>query len=203
MGSGHFLVEVVDTTSNRLIDFLNGWSENPVWAFLEQTRQDILDEMERQHVTLDAERLTRVALLETRGAQALRLWRGPERDGGRTGQSLVVAGRLHLGRAAEFPGSPPETRQQPDRGAGGEVQAALQGQQTLFSQSKFAGVMLATDLMRQVSYLSDNTVAQARQSAQRLPRRPRPSGPLQARAGCLHLALVWQHAKQSQKGPGI
>ncbi|MFZ4816730.1 MAG: hypothetical protein ACOYL5_19495, partial [Phototrophicaceae bacterium] len=64
MGSGHFLVEVVDTISNRLINFLNGWSENPVWAFLDQTRQDIIEDMERQHVTIDAERLTRVALLK-------------------------------------------------------------------------------------------------------------------------------------------
>ncbi|MCB9451455.1 MAG: Eco57I restriction-modification methylase domain-containing protein [Anaerolineaceae bacterium] len=64
MGSGHFLVEVVDYVSNRLIDFLNGWTENPVWAFLEQTRQDILDDMERQRVTIDESRLTRVALLK-------------------------------------------------------------------------------------------------------------------------------------------
>ena len=56
MGSGHFLVEVVDYVSNRLIDFLNGWSENPVWAFLEQTRDDILNDMERQKVTIDADR---------------------------------------------------------------------------------------------------------------------------------------------------
>jgi hypothetical protein len=47
MGSGHFLVEVVDYVTNRLIDFLNGWSENPIWAFLEQTRDDILNDMER------------------------------------------------------------------------------------------------------------------------------------------------------------
>ena len=52
MGSGHFLVEVVDFISNRLIDFLNGWSENPVWAALERIREDILEDMERQHVTL-------------------------------------------------------------------------------------------------------------------------------------------------------
>ena len=62
MGSGHFLVEVVDYVTNRLIDFLNGWSENPVWAFLEQTRDDILNDMERQRVTIDADRLTRVSL---------------------------------------------------------------------------------------------------------------------------------------------
>ena len=42
MGSGHFLVEVVDFITNRLIDFLNGWTNNPVWALLEQTRTDIL-----------------------------------------------------------------------------------------------------------------------------------------------------------------
>src|SRR4029079_13615472 len=35
MGGGNFLVEVVDYVSNRLISFLNGWSENPVWAFIE------------------------------------------------------------------------------------------------------------------------------------------------------------------------
>ena len=64
MGSGHFLVEVVDYVTNRLIDFLNGWSENPVWAFLEQTRDDILNDMERQRVTIDADRLTRVSLLK-------------------------------------------------------------------------------------------------------------------------------------------
>ena len=43
---------------------------------------------------------------------------------------------------------------------------ALEGQLTLFSQSEFAGVMLATESMRLVSYLSDNTIEQMRQSAQ-------------------------------------
>jgi type I restriction-modification system DNA methylase subunit len=64
MGSGHFLVEAVDYISNRLIDFLNGWSENPVWALLERTRADILDEMERQGVSIDESKLTRVVLLK-------------------------------------------------------------------------------------------------------------------------------------------
>ena len=46
------------------------------------------------------------------------------------------------------------------RGGGGPEQIDM------FSGSEFAGVMLATDLMRQVSYLSDNTIEQTRQSAQ-------------------------------------
>lgn len=64
MGSGHFLVEAVSYISDRLLDFLNAWSENPVWAFIDQTRQDILDDMQRQQVTIDPDRLTRVALLK-------------------------------------------------------------------------------------------------------------------------------------------
>ena len=39
-------------------------------------------------------------------------------------------------------------------------------QLSLLAQSKFAGVMLATDLMRQVSYLSDNTAEQLASSRQ-------------------------------------
>jgi hypothetical protein len=49
-----------------------------------------------------------------------------------------------------------------------DVQKALEGDLTLFSRNKFAGVMLATNLMQQVSYLSDNTVEQSR-------RAPRPT----------------------------
>ena len=45
--------------------------------------------------------------------------------------------------------------------------AAAEGRADRYVQrSEFAGVMLATDLMRQVSYLSDNTIEQTRQSAQ-------------------------------------
>ena len=64
MGSGHFLVEAVDFISDRVIEFLNGWSENPVWALLARTRDDILADMERQGVSIDAEKLTRFALLK-------------------------------------------------------------------------------------------------------------------------------------------
>ncbi|MCB0151455.1 MAG: hypothetical protein KDE01_27860, partial [Caldilineaceae bacterium] len=47
-----------------------------------------------------------------------------------------------------------------------DVQTALaeKKQSTLFASNKFAGVMLATELMRQVSYLSDNTVEQVASS---------------------------------------
>jgi hypothetical protein len=166
MGSGHFLVEVVDYTSNRLIDFLNGWTENPVWAFLDQTRQDIIDDMERQHVTIDAERLTRVALLKR--AVLKRCVYGVDLNA-----MAVELAKVSLWLDAFTLGAPLSFLDHHLKHGNSligarvaDVQKALEGQQTLFSQNKFAGVMLATDLMRQVSYLSDNTIEQTRRSAQ-------------------------------------
>lgn len=166
MGSGHFLVEVVDYISNRLIDFLNGWSENPVWHFIDQTRQDILDDMERQHVNIDAERLTRVALLKR--AVLKRCIYGVDLNA-----MAVELAKVSLWLDAFTLGAPLSFLDHHLKHGNSligariaDVQKALEGQQSLFSQNKFAGVMLATDLMRRVSYLSDNTVAQTRQSAQ-------------------------------------
>lgn len=166
MGSGHFLVEVVDYTSNRLIDFLNGWTENPVWNFIDQTRQDILDDMERQHVSIDSDRLTRVALLKR--AVLKRCIYGVDLN-----QMAVELAKVSLWLDAFTLGAPLSFLDHHLKYGNSligarvaEVQEALKGQQTLFSQNKFAGVMLATDLMRQVSYLSDNTIEQTRKSAQ-------------------------------------
>jgi hypothetical protein len=166
MGSGHFLVEVVDYISNRLIDFLNGWTENPVWAFIDQTRQDIIDDMNRQQVTIDVDRLTRVALLKR--AVLKRCVYGVDLN-----QMAVELAKVSLWLDAFTLGAPLSFLDHHLKHGNSligarvaDVQAALEGQQTLFSQNKFAGVMLATDLMRQVSYLSDNTIEQTRRSAQ-------------------------------------
>lgn len=166
MGSGHFLVEVVDFVSNRLITFLNGWSENPVWALLERTRADIVDDVLRQGVTIDAGKLTRVALLKR--AVLKRCVYGVDLN-----RMAVELAKVSLWLDAFTLGAPLSFLDHHLKHGNsligarvGEVQAALEGQQTLFSSNKFVGVMLATDLMRQVSYLSDNTIAQTKQSAQ-------------------------------------
>ena len=64
MGSGHFLVESVDFITDRMLDFLNGFPWNPVQAELKRTRETILEEMEKQGVTIDPGRLTDVALMK-------------------------------------------------------------------------------------------------------------------------------------------
>lgn len=64
MGSGHFLVEVVDYVTDRIIRYLQGFPHNPVAAALRETRVEILESLARQSVTIDPARLTDVALLK-------------------------------------------------------------------------------------------------------------------------------------------
>ena len=68
MGSGHFLVEAVDFICDRILGeregFLRAFPWNPVTKFLQDTRDAIVTEMERQGVAVDAGRLTDINLLK-------------------------------------------------------------------------------------------------------------------------------------------
>ena len=68
MGSGHFLVEAVDFICDRILGeregFLRAFPWNPVTRYLQDTREAIMAEMERQEVTVDAGRLTDINLLK-------------------------------------------------------------------------------------------------------------------------------------------
>ena len=68
MGSGHFLVEAVDFICDRILGeregFLRAFPWNPVTRFLQDTREAIIGEMERQGVAVDTGRLTDINLLK-------------------------------------------------------------------------------------------------------------------------------------------
>ena len=68
MGSGHFLVEAVDFVCDRILGeregFLRAFPWNPVTKFLQDTRDAIVTEMERQAVAVDTSRLTDINLLK-------------------------------------------------------------------------------------------------------------------------------------------
>ena len=68
MGSGHFLVEAVDFICDRILGeragFLRAFPWNPVTKFLQDTRDVIVTEMERQGVAVDTGRLTDINLLK-------------------------------------------------------------------------------------------------------------------------------------------
>ena len=68
MGSGHFLVEAVDFICDRILGeregFLRAFPWNPVTRFLQDTRDAIVAEMEKQGVSVDTGRLTDINLLK-------------------------------------------------------------------------------------------------------------------------------------------
>jgi Eco57I restriction-modification methylase len=65
MGSGHFLVEAVDYLTDELIQILNRYpEENPVLQMLEETRQSILENLQRQGIILDSHSLEPTQLLQ-------------------------------------------------------------------------------------------------------------------------------------------
>ncbi|MCH7687094.1 MAG: Eco57I restriction-modification methylase domain-containing protein, partial [Planctomycetes bacterium] len=64
MGSGHFLVEVVDFVTDRMLKFLNQFPINPVNYALEKTRSSILESLGEQGVTVDPTHLTDINLLK-------------------------------------------------------------------------------------------------------------------------------------------
>ncbi len=152
MGSGHFLVEVVDYVSNRLIDFLNGWSEQPgLGAAGTDARRTSSTRSTRQHVTIDADRLTRVALLKR--AVLKRCVYGVDLNA-----MAVELAKVSLWLDAFTLGAPLSFLDHHLKWGnsliGARIRrgaAALEGAaNAVLRSNKFAGVMLATDLMRQV-----------------------------------------------------
>jgi len=174
MGSGHFLVEAVDFITDRLLTFLSAFPWNPVTAALRQTRQTILEEMQRQGVNVDPARLTDVHLLKRHVLKRciygvdlnpmavelakVSLWLDCFTLGAplsfldhhlKCGNSLIGA-RIEEVRAALDMAAEKDRLEIP-------LLAGMMG-------SQFAGVMLATDLMRRVGELSDVTASQVRES---------------------------------------
>lgn len=166
MGSGHFLVEGVDYVTDRLVQYMSRFRF--LSYFFEGTRRTILDEMERQSVTVDPARLTDVNLLKRHVLKRcmygvdlnpmavelakVSLWLDCFTLGAplsfldhhlKCGNSLIGARIAEAREAVEF----------------------KEGEQMgLFASSQFTGIMLATDLMRHVGELSDVTAEQVRAS---------------------------------------
>jgi len=64
MGSGHFLVEAVDFITDKMLEFLAAFPWNPIFAYLESARREIVAEMEKLEIMIPEERLTDVNLLK-------------------------------------------------------------------------------------------------------------------------------------------
>ena len=165
MGSGHFLVEAVDFTTDRLLHFLNGFPWNPVLAHLKETRETILQEMERQGISIDAGRLSDVNLLKRHVLK--RCIYGVDLN-----PMAVELAKVSLWLDCFTLGAPLSFLDHHLKcgnsliGANvDEVREAIEkGQLSLLSGRHFETLMFATDLMQHVGELSDVTAEQVKES---------------------------------------
>ncbi|MBN2576716.1 MAG: Eco57I restriction-modification methylase domain-containing protein [Deltaproteobacteria bacterium] len=164
MGSGHFLVEAVDYVTDRLLDFLNGFGWNPVFAHAQHLRTGILDEMEQLGIDIDAGKLTDVNLLKRHVLKRcifgvdinpmavelakVSLWL----DCFTLGAPLSFLDH-HLRRGNSLLGTTVK-----------EVDDACRTTGHALLGSAFTGRKLAVDMMAQVGAMPDVTAAQVRES---------------------------------------
>jgi len=160
MGSGHFLVQAVDFITDKILHFLNSFPVNPVRDFLEKTRETILREMEDQGITIDTGRLTDVNLLKRYVLK--RCIYGVDFN-----PMAVELAKVSLWLDCFTLGAPLSFLDHHLRCGNSligvtvkEVREAIETQKwetfSLFG-SRFTGLMLATNLMREVGELSDVT----------------------------------------------
>jgi type I restriction-modification system DNA methylase subunit len=167
MGSGHFLVEAVDYITKRMIAFLNAFPWNPVIAHIGKTRKTILSEMEKQNVNIDARKLTDVNLMKRHVLK--RCVYGVDLN-----PMAVELAKVSLWLDCFTLGAPLSFLDHHLKCGNSligvsvdEVKDIVEGSyaQTMdLFGSRFAGLMLATDLMRQVGELSDATASQVKES---------------------------------------
>ena len=162
MGSGHFLVQAVDYITDKALDFLNAFPWNPITAHLNDVRESIVHEMDEQGITIDIRRLTDVNLLKRHVLK--RCIYGVDLN-----PMAVELAKVSLWLDCFTLGAPLSFLDHHLRCGNSligvsvaEVQDELR-QGSLFG-NWFAGLMLATDLMRHVGDLSDVTSAQVRES---------------------------------------
>lgn len=163
MGSGHFLVEAVDFITDRMLAFLNGFAWNPVQHFIQRTRRDILNALQKAEVTVDPAKLTDINLLKRHVLKRcifgvdlnpmavelakVSLWL----DCFTLGAPLSFLDH-HLKCGNSLIGVTVE-----------EVEKTLKKTAGMFT-SRFAGLMLATDIARQIAAMPDTTAEQAAKS---------------------------------------
>jgi len=178
MGSGHFLVNAVDFLTDSIIRRLQAyhdehpdvpWQWNPIGQLIERVRQEILAEMDRQGVTVDAARLDDTSLL-TRLVMKRCIY------GVDLNPLAVELAKLSLWLHSFMVGAPLSFLDHHLRCGNSllgvdvrTVQRALkmpEGNQLALFAGPFAGLLDLTSLMLQVVENSDATLADVQQSAQ-------------------------------------
>ncbi|MBS3028107.1 MAG: Eco57I restriction-modification methylase domain-containing protein [Dolichospermum sp. DET50] len=168
MGSGHFLVEAVDYFTDELITILNEYPEhNPVLEMLKQTRESILGNLQQQGITIDVNKLEDTQLLQR--VVMKRCIYGVDLN-----PMAVELAKVSLWLHSFTIGAPLSFLDHhlrcgnsligtTARKAEAKMQKEESGQLSLLT-GPFVGLLLAAEIMRGVSTLSDATFAEVETS---------------------------------------
>lgn len=193
MGSGHFLVEVVDYLTTNLITILNDYPEhNPALDWLARIRESILAAMAEQGISIDAERLNDTQLLQRAVMKRciygvdlnqmavelakVSLWLHTFTVGAplsfldhhlRWGNSLV--GAMAKEAALEMTATPQPRKiskaaQILAAGRGEQLHEEVASYQFNIFSGPFRGLLQAANIMRGISLLSDATLEEVEKS---------------------------------------
>ena len=199
MGSGHFLVEVVDTLSSALVAFLTSLEvknlldgkleaaergkrdhdpENPVLEAIARQREAILAEMERQGVTVDASRLTDSNLIKRMVMK--RCVFGVDLN-----PMAVELAKVSLWLDAFTLGAPLSFLDHHLKAGNSLVGTSPEAVQTQIANNicmhEFAGMLAATDTLLKVGELGDVTLSEVGQSASLFAEAERLTAPFKAK----------------------
>ena len=165
MGSGHFLVETVDFVTDKMVDYLSRFPNNPVQMEIDRTREEIISEMDRHKISIDPARLNDLNLLRRHVLK--RCIYGVDLNPMAV-ELAKVSLWLHcftLGAPLSFLDHHLKCGNSLIGAKVGEVAKAIEsGQMTLLSTSRFGGVNKATDMMLKIGELSDVTPDQVKKS---------------------------------------
>jgi type I restriction-modification system DNA methylase subunit len=168
MGSGHFLVEAVDYLTDELIGILTEYPENnPVLEMLDQTKDSILDNLKQQGITINSDKLEPTQLLQR--VVMKRCIYGVDLN-----PMAVELAKVSLWLHSFTIGAPLSFLDHhlrcgnsligtTAREAEAKMKQDESGQFNLLT-GPFVGLLLAAEIMRGVSVLSDATFAEVEQS---------------------------------------
>lgn len=168
MGSGHFLKEATDKLAEKIIVLVGEFQENPVSRMLEDVRTQILDSLEKQNISIDAEEHLRDTNLIKRMVMKRCIY------GVDLNPMAVELAKLSLWLDSFTVGAPLSFLDHHLRAGNSligttvnEVKFTLEidedSQIDIFG-GPFAGLLTATELMRNVALKTDATIVEIEES---------------------------------------
>lgn len=168
MGSGHFLKEATDKLAEKIITLLAEYPINPVTNLLEEIRSQILQSLEEQEITIDAEEHLKDTNLIKRMVMKRCIY------GVDLNPMAVELAKLSLWLDSFTVGAPLsfldhhlKTGNSLIGTTVGEIRKQLETGQSHMFGGPFSGLLNATELMREVSVKTDATYSEVEQSIER------------------------------------